>query len=104
MSDKAEELKYYQECCKVLTTIAELQCSESCRVAGGCPTFSCKIIECCQNRGFEGCWQCSEFESCRNFESLNPFHGKAQIVNLRKIKEFGLDRWIEHRGKFYVWQ
>jgi len=102
--NKAEELKHYQECCKVLAAIVELQCNESCRVGGGCPTFSCTIVNCCQKKGFEGCWQCGEFENCKDFESLKPFHGDAPLQNLRKIKALGLDKWAQHRNKFYVWQ
>ncbi|MFC2016281.1 DUF3795 domain-containing protein [Chloroflexota bacterium] len=102
--DKAEELEHYQECCEVLTAMVRLQCNESCRVASGCPTFSCKIVECCQKKGFEGCWQCGEFENCREFESLRPFHGDVPIMNLEKIGELGLDNWVEYRQKFYIWQ
>ena len=102
--NKAEELEHYQDCCKVLATIVELQCNEPCRLGGGCPTFSCKIVECCQKKGLEGCWQCKEFEYCRELEFLKPFHGDAPILNLQKIKELGLDKWAEHRYKFYVWQ
>ncbi len=101
--NEAEDLEHYQDCCKVLSAIVELQCNEPCRVGGGCPTFSCKIVECCQKKGLEGCWQCAEFENCREFESLKSFHGDAPIMNLQKIEKLGLDKWAEHRCKFYVW-
>ena len=102
--NKAEELKYYQECCKVLAAIVELQCNEPCRVGGGCPTFSCQIVECCQKKGLEGCWECDEFEECQELAFLKPFHGEAPWQNLRQIKESGLDEWVYRRHKFYVWQ
>ena len=97
--DKAEELEYYQGCCKVLETIVELQCNESCQVGGGCPTFSCKIVECCQEKELEGCWECEEFETCDKFDFLKPVHEDAYLKNLRKIKKQGLDKFIE--GKQY---
>jgi len=99
-----EELEHYQEALDVLATIVGLQCNNACRVGGGCPTFSCKIVECCQKKGFEGCWECSEFEKCEEFNFLKPFHGDAPLHNLRKIKELGLDKWVKHRQKFFVWQ
>lgn len=102
--DKAEELEHYQECCEVLEAIVKLQCKEPCRVGGGCPAFSCEIVGCCRKKGFEGCWQCGEFEKCKEFEFLKPFHGDAPVGNLKEIKESGLDKWVEHRRKFYVWQ
>ena len=99
-----KEFEHYKKCCEVLEAIAGLQCNNGCRVGGGCSTFACKIVECCQRRGFEGCWQCGEFEKCEEFAFLELFHGDTPLQNLRKIKELGLSRWIEHRQKFYVWQ
>jgi len=98
-----EELTHYPEFCKVMAAIVELQCREPCRVGGGCPTFPCTIVDCCQEKGFEGCWQCDGFEGCEQFASLKPFHGEAPQQNLRKIRELGLDKWAQHRDKFYVW-
>jgi hypothetical protein len=101
--DKAEAFKNYRECCEVLSAIVEIQCNEPCRVGGGCPTFTCKILECCQEKGYEGCWECRDFETCMKFESLKPFHGDGCLHNLRKVKELGVEKWAEQRQKFYVW-
>ena len=101
--DRRKEFKHYRECCEVLETIVELQCNNPCRVGGGCPTFSCKILECCLAKGLEGCWECIEFENCSRFEFLKGMHGDEPLQNLRKIKELGLDKWAEHRHKSYVW-
>jgi len=103
-SSSVEELRHYKEYCEVLNTIVRLQCNAPCRVGGGCSTFSCKIIECCQHRGLEGCWECDEVEKCDKFEFLKPFCGDMPLQNVRTIKELGLDRWVEHRTKFYIWQ
>ena len=98
------ELECYGECRDVLEAIVRLQCNEPCRVGGGCPTFSCEILKCCREKALEGCWQCNEFENCSRFEFLERYHGDAHLRNLRRIKEFGLDRWAEHRHKFYLWE
>jgi hypothetical protein len=97
-----KELKHYKECCQVLEAIAELKCNDACR-NGGCPTLSCKIIECCRKKGLFGCWECNVLETCDEFEFLEPFHGDIPLKNLRKIRELGLDKWLEHREKFYLW-
>lgn len=102
--NKVEELKHYPECCQVLAAIVELQCNKPCRVGHGRTTFSCKVVDCCRKKGFEGCWECDGFEECKEFESLKAFHGETPWQNLRKIKELGLDKWAQHRHKFYVWQ
>jgi hypothetical protein len=98
------QFEHYGECCEILEAIVALQCNSPCRVGGGCSTFSCAILECCRKKGFNGCWQCNEFESCDKLEPLRSIHGDAPRQNLKTIKEFGLDRWAEHRHKAYVWQ
>ena len=99
-----KEFQYYKQCYEALEAIAKLQCVSGCRLGEGYPTFSCKIIKCCQGKGFKGCWDCAEFEKCQEFEFLKPFHGDAPLQNLRKIRELGLGGWTEYRQKFYVWQ
>ena len=103
-ADAVKQLEHYREFCEVLEAIIALQCDNPCRVGRGCPTFSCGILECCWKKGFDGCWECKEFEKCKEFDFLKPFHGDTPLQNLRKIKELGLDRWSEHREKFYTWQ
>ena len=103
-SHSLKELEDYERCCRVLEALVELQCNKPCRIGGGCPTFSCGILECCQKKGFEGCWECSDYEGCGLFEFLEKYHGEAPKINLGKIKELGIDRWAGHREKFFVWQ
>jgi hypothetical protein len=98
------ELAHYDETLKALEAIVGLQCNKPCRVGEGCPTFSCKILECCQERGFEGCWECHDSEGCKKFDFLKLFHDGGPIRNLEKIREYGLDKWVEHREKFFVWE
>ena len=101
-SQCVDAFKNYKECLEVLDAIAELQCNNTCR-GGGCSTFECKIIECCNTKGLLGCWECIEFENCRELDFLEPFHGDLPRKNLRKIKELGLEKWLEHREKFFKW-
>lgn len=101
-SQFVEEFKQYKEFCEVLDAISGLLCPHACR-GGGCPTFNCTIIECCKAKGFEGCWECDIFEHCEEHDFLEPFHGDLPKKNLRKIKELGLDKWLEQREKFFKW-
>ena len=101
-SISVEEFRHYKECVEVLGAIAGLQCNNTCR-GGGCPTFKCKIIECCTKKGFAGCWECDEFEQCSEHDFLEPFHGDLPKKNLRRIREFGLEEWLENREKFFKW-
>ena len=101
--DPVPEFEHYTEFCKVLEAIVALQCNSPCRTGNGCPAFSCDILECCRSRGFDGCWECEEFESCLRFEKLEACHGDGPRRNLRIIRELGLDNWADNRCKPYVW-
>ena len=102
--DAVKQFEHYKDFCKVLEAIIALQCNKPCQEGGGCPTFSCEILECCKMNCYQGCWQCDESESCRKFELLKSIHGDSPRQNLKKIKELGLNQWAEHRCKPYVWQ
>jgi hypothetical protein len=99
-----KQLRNFRECCQVLGAIVELQCKEPCRAGGGCPTFSCDIVECCRGRGYQGCWECNDAERCSRFESLKLFHGENTLKNLKRIKESGLEGWAKYREAFFIWQ
>jgi hypothetical protein len=98
-----KELGHYAEFLKVLDAIARLRCDTPCRAGGDGCLQACDIKVCVQAKNFEGCWQCDEFELCGKFESLEPFSSDIPRENLRRIREYGIDRWAEHRGKFYAW-
>ena len=102
--DTVRQFRHYRECREVLEAIAALQCSLPCRAGGGCLSFSCKILECCRNKDYEGCWQCDGYESCGKLEPLASIHGDSPRRNLKLIKEMGTEAWAGHRRKPYVWQ
>ena len=102
--DAVKKFEHYGECCKVLEAIAALQCNSPCRIGGGCGPPPCDVLACCGEKGFDGCWQCHEFEKCGKFESFRAIYGDSPRHNLRTIKKFGLDKWVEHRHKCYIWQ
>jgi hypothetical protein len=102
--DSVTELAHFKECCQVLAAVVALNCEQPCRVGGGCTQFSCSIVECCQEKGYQGCWECGDNENCEKFTSMKPFHGESCFQNLQEIKKHGLEKWAKHRHKFYVWQ
>lgn len=98
-----KEFEHYQECCQVLDAIAKLKCNTPCRAGGDGCLRPCEIKKCVQKKNFKGCWECNEMPRCKRFEFLKPFHGNTPQENLKKIKEYGLDEWVEQRAKFYSW-
>jgi Protein of unknown function (DUF3795) len=98
------KLEHYGECREVLETIVALQCNSPCRVGGGCGPPVCEVLTCCQEKGLDGCWQSHGFEKCGKFESFRALYGDSPRQNLRTIRKLGLDKWVEHRHKCYIWQ
>ena len=98
------ELADFEQCCRVLEGIVALKCPEPCRVGGGCPQFSCGIIKCCWEKGYQGCWECRDYKKCEQFASLKPFHGENHLRNLEEIKKYGPEKWAEHRHPYFIWE
>ena len=97
------DFEYYEPTVSLLAHVSRLRCEVPCRLGGDGCIGSCRIIECVKGKSFEGCWECSEYETCKKLDFLKPFHGDTPLENLRKIKEFSIRAWAKHRGKFYPW-
>jgi hypothetical protein len=89
----------YPECYEVLGAMVRLRCKKGCREGGGDPF--CAIRRCCMKKGFEGCWQCDDFEDCRKMDFLKANHGDAHIKNLRKIKKKGKKEFLKGKKYWY---
>lgn len=94
----------YERMVSLLAHVSRLRCEIPCRLGGDGCMASCHIIECVKGKSLDGCWECSEYETCIKLDFLKPFHGDTLICNLGKIKEFGRGDWAKHRGDFYPWQ
>jgi hypothetical protein len=88
-----KDLENYEQCYQVLGTMVRLRCRRACRQGGGPP--ACKMRNCCQRKGIQGCWKCEEFETCQKLEFLRSVHGEAHLKNLRKIKKQGISGFVE---------
>ena len=86
-----------------LDAIHKLKCNISCRLGGDGCAQPCDIVKCVHLKRIEGCWECKEFEECNNFEFLRQFHGNTPQNNIKKIKNYGLDKWAVHREGIYTW-
>lgn len=75
----------------------KLECS-GCKgdvVAGFC--VNCEMRLCAREKGIEFCYQCSNYP-CReitDFRNDDAVHHSAVFSNLAKIREMGLDAWLE---------
>jgi hypothetical protein len=98
-----KEFENFKSFISLLKAISEIKCEIPCGLGGDGCGGKCEIIACVSTKGFEGCWECSDFERCDKFEFLKPFHGDAPLKNLRKIKELGIENWAKTREKCYPW-
>lgn len=86
-----KEFDNYPECYQCLGAMVKLRC-KGCR--GGFRSKFCKIAKCAQKKEYHGCWECDEFETCKEFEFLKPIHKEANMKNLRKIKKQGVEGFL----------
>ena len=94
-----KDFKNYDECYKVLGAMVKFRCREGCRAGGGSPF--CKIRKCCQKKELNGCWECSDFETCKELQFLEPVHGNAHIKNLKNIKRKGKMEFVKGNTLWY---
>jgi len=94
-----KDFKNYDECYKVLGAMVKFRCRKGCRNGGGSPF--CKIRKCVQKNGLVGCWECSDFETCKGLQFLEPVHGDAHIKNLRKIRKSGKEEFVKGKTLWY---
>ena len=90
----------YAKCYEVLGAMVKMRCKKGCRNGGG-PPF-CKMRKCSQKKGYEGCWECDDFESCKHLDILRANHGIAHIKNLRALKKKGVDKFLEGKQCWYA--
>ncbi len=90
--DQFKQLGNHYSCHGILETMDHLDCDKICKDGGG--STNCKIRECCQEKGFEGCWLCDTFESCQILGWLDPVHKNANIQNIRLIRKNGIDEFL----------
>jgi len=94
-----KDYKNYDECYKVLGAMVKFRCKKGCRDGGGSPF--CKIRKCAQKKELDGCWECSDFETCNKLDFLKNVHGDAHIKNLKKIKKKGEKEFVNGKTLWY---
>lgn len=86
--------QHYPEFEKVMDGLVKLfgECP-SCVAGGGDP--NCAIRECCKQKPYSMCVECSELESCEKVKR----YGLDTLANLQKVKAMGVDKWVEEMQK-----
>jgi len=81
--------KNYAEFEKVLDGLVRLfgECP-GCVAGGGNP--DCVLRQCCRQKGYATCAECTEVNSCKELQSVG-----ASLEGLKRIKAVGVDNWAE---------
>ena len=104
-SNQVYEFKDYDIFINVLNAFDKLHCYNYCRKGpcseAGCAK-DCKIRLCSIERGLNGCWDCDIYLTCGPITEMEKFHPDIKN-NLAMIKEHGVGKWKEYRGRHYYW-
>lgn len=100
LKSKANEtFNDYPKFLNVIHEMKKLECKALC-TEGGCKE-DCKIRECVKEKGYNGCWECNDFKHCKLLDYLKGVHSIEH--NLEMIRKYGINNWIDKRGKHYNW-
>jgi hypothetical protein len=104
-SKRIKEFRNYVTYRRLLTEMRKLKCETNCFEGPvseyGC-NENCEMRQCVIDKGFTGCWDCKEYKVCKKLELHKKFHPGMEH-NLDMIKEFGLENWLDKRGRHYRW-
>lgn len=90
----SKEFSHFPECYRLLGVMVKMRC-RGCRNGDGFPF--CKIRKCCEKKGFLGCWECEEFETCKKLDFLKPTHKDAHLRNLKKLQKQGIEGFLNSK-------
>ena len=93
---------HYPEFMAVLNAIRGLECTSPCREGGGYKGDRCEIKKCAIAKGFEGCWECGDYQSCKLLVPMKSFHPHLE-EHLILIKTEGIKNWSKKRKGHYSW-
>ena len=75
---------------------------ETCRgPLGSHWSTDCKMMLCAKERGILYCFECKDFpcEYLEAFSSDGVSHHKKTVENMKKMKEIGIEAWIEEQKR-----
>ena len=92
-----EELGEIDRLVEALRFMSGLRCPRVCRER----EEPCDIARCCLDRGFEGCYECDDIESCDTLARLEELHGNSCLKNLKAIREMGAANWVANGPRLW---
>jgi len=111
------DFKKIPEFMAMLEKIISMQCENVCSEAKGCSipqvdeimggivkeSNKCNVLICIESKGYEGCWECNELESCEK-KKFFRIYGNVPVENCILVRDFGKDAVKPRGNKYYIWQ
>lgn len=94
--------KSYPAFIQVLQAIRGLECKTTCREGGGWKEGRCEVRNCAIEKKLAGCWECTDYKTCKLLEPLLKFHPNL-LYHLELIKTEGVENWSRKRKGHYPW-
>lgn len=85
----------------------KVRCNGCAVLTPDCWGFECKFLKCLNEKGYQFCYQCPEYEkrTCEMFEKFSKIYLAEDGVDLRRnlkmIKEGRVEEWLDYSEKFY---
>jgi len=112
------DFKKLPEFMAMLEKIAAMQCERVCSEARGCSipevdevagdivkeSHKCHVLVCIESKGYEGCWDCGELETCEKKKFFTSTYGDVPVENCILVRDHGKDAVKPRGNKYYIWQ
>lgn len=103
-----EPFKKLPDFFNVLESLIKIQCKKTCNESGGCSiggiTHQCEAVKCVKQKGYEGCWECFDYENCNKLVFQKMSYGETITGNFKIIKENGIESVKSRGNNYYEWQ
>lgn len=86
--------KHYREFEGVMEWLMAQDC-EGCRAGGGNP--ACTVRICAREKGFAGCWECTESDCDKPQQEIGT-SAPIATENQQRIREVGLEAWLAEQA------
>jgi hypothetical protein len=112
------DFKKMEEFMAMLDKIISMQCENVCSENGGCSiprvdevmggivkeSHKCNVLICIESKGYQGCWECNELESCDKKKFFTYTYGNSPVETCKVVRDFGKKAVNPRGNKYYKWQ
>ena len=93
----ADRFKDYDGLVSMLEFMTDTKCPAPCKAR----ERTCAIARCCVDRGYSGCYECDEFQTCEKLGELAGVHGDSCVRNSEAIRKLGPAAWVAKGTRFW---